>query len=190
MAVKIGIVPYSFGTKDYQRVKDQLLKRGPINPVAELSFFNSITEARGYNFFSQESIEDWKLKYGSVGNETIRSLAESDLALFLAAVRTPSASDHEANRLMFKGAFDSSEQKARLYFIKEAEAKYGRDNPPFQNKSHEARILNFARIETKHAGFELSTFMDIIKSKWAAIGYLEDAIFRQRFLDDYCIALK
>lgn len=186
---KKGKAKYCFKSPEFENVLKTLITPEPLNPQTEIVRFNKITSDRGYSFWDKQSIDNWNECYSLFTNDDIQRMAEVDLRLLLASVKNIGDKDHDRNRLLFLNQFGSSEAKAKEFFIQQNNSAFGRDCRPFQDTSYENRFLNFGQITTNHQSFELETFKKLIASKWQCCGYIKDSEFKQKYVNDYCIAL-
>ena len=189
MSTQTKVIPYSFGSKEYKDLKNHLLSSEPLNPDKEIKKFNEAVTRRGYNFFSDESLNDWKQQYGHVSNSDLQTWATGDTLLFMHSVRTPANPAHDQNRLLFTSQFNSDEANVKAHILDKTNEAFGRNNVPGRDTAYESRTLNMGQITTKHQGFEHKTFLDLMKAKWSALGYYKDAEYKEKFLRDYAIAL-
>jgi hypothetical protein len=189
-AKKIEKPPYHFASKEFKDSVAGLPSSEKLDPVKEMKKFKNVTEKRGYGFFDPESVRDWQDTYSHITNSHLKALSDNESKQFMHSIQNPSHPNHEQNRLAFVSGFNSSEDEVRKHFQKENNSLFGRDVTPLRDTSYESRMLNCGPISTTHAAWEHKTLCDLLKSKWNALGYVGDNEYKQKFLDDYCLALK
>lgn len=181
---------FTFEGKGFTELLASLTKQETkMDAHAEIKMFNKVVEDRGYDFFSQESMADWMKNYGSISEKDIFDKAEEDTKRFLYAVQTAMHPEHEQNRLVFASSFGGDEAKVKTFFYENRKEEMGRKFRPMKDFAYEGRTLTY-RAATPHEAFEYKTFTDLMRAKWAAVGYYADAEYKKRFVEEYCIAIK
>lgn len=176
-----------FNSETYKNLKALVISDGKLDPAQDKKSFDAFTKARGFGFFTADSLTLWNEKF-TLDYGDLLQMAILDTELFMQSVQNPADPNHDKNRLLFK-QLDSNKENVRNYFLEKLNEENGVNEKPWKNPSFEAQILGGYRLENPQQVFEYETLKNLLISKFAAIGYWQTEFYVQKFFSSYAISL-
>lgn len=158
------------------------------NYTKRLANYEKIVTDRGYNFFSKESYKDYEEKYGNRSYGDIHNEIEAEVDYNLKIINDGVHPLHTSVYNEFKNRHGGGIEKMRDMVKNKHYEKNGKlkeQNPRFQNKSYEDKVLRVPANATIEQCNAYNLLNRLMKAKWRAVGYSLDEEEIREFKNHY-----